>query len=430
MPRHFLLASLIFVLLASYTLTPGLLHQVDAQGPLHVVINEFDQFPLFGRQWAELYNPASNPVDIGAWTISTTVFSGSFARQIPGGTVIPPLGYYVVEFEPFFLDPIDSLTLRNIIQSEVDRTPLLSKTVADGNAWARFPNGVDTDSLSDWRFQPATRGFANSIIAPPVTCRTSPPQVQIGSSVLIFGEVFPPRVAQVTIQRKLPADVAWSNLTTVTTTSGGTYSYTMTATTLGITQVKAYLLTDGTYPSADSPPAIVSVIKIQMTLSSTVTHPSIALGQEIATFGQITPTIAGVNLTLTYRKPTGNPVIRYVLTDAGGAYNDTSFRPSEAGSWNVTVSWQGDETHTPAVGFLEAFGVVAPEIPSLMGGEWIIGLVISVSISAILLAAAVTRKAGPRRAPRRTFLCPTCKSPLLYAPNTKRWYCPRCGKYF
>lgn len=429
MPRHLASIALALGILSFGTLIVPGAHPAAALETVHIVINEFDQFPISGSQWAELYNPTSATVNIGGWRISTTRFSGPFAFTIPSGTSIPPSGYYVAEFEPFFLELTETLTLRNLINSQVDITPLLSREAADGRAWARYPNGIDTDSASDWRLQPATKGYANSIVAPPITCQVSPPQIQIGSTVTIFGQVTPSRQVQVTLQTKLPADVDWANLTIVTTTSEGSFSRIYEPGSLGITQIRAYLPSDGVYPSAASEVSTVTVIKIQTSLSASVTHPSIVLGQEIATYGQIFPSMQGINLTLTYRKPTGDPVIGYVLTETGGFYNDTSFEPVEAGSWNVTVSWEGDASHTSASSPLIAFEVVAPSIPSFVGTEWIIGLLVSVVTAAVMVAAAVTRKARPPKPPRRVALCPACGSPAVYAPTEQRWYCQKCRKY-
>ncbi|MFH0848027.1 MAG: lamin tail domain-containing protein [archaeon] len=413
--------------------------RATAQGLPHVVINEFDPLPISGPQWAELFNPTLSSIDISHWSIVTTGYLGPQAYVLPAGVLISPQGYYVIEFPShygpnpsgFFLETTDSLTLRDFSVLEVDRTPLLTKTLLDERAWARFPNGRDTDSESDWKLQTATRGFANSFVGPAITCRVSPPQIEIGSTVRIFGEVAPPRMTQLIIQTIQPGAASWSNLTIVTTTLGGTYEYVSSfpPSVIGTIQVRAYLPGDAIYPSSFSSITFITITKIMTSLSATTTYPSVSLGREIATYGQLIPSMQGVNLTLTYRKPTGNPIIRYVLTDAAGFYNDTSLKPAEAGHWNVTVNWQGDATHYPTSSILQSFDVVAPAIPSLAGTEWIIGIVVGVTAGIVLLAAAITRKQGPSGPPHSTLLCPTCRSRLLYTPTTSRWYCPRCGRY-
>ncbi len=431
MPNRSSRVILFLALLGCNVLALQLTDRATAQGASHMAINEFDSFPISGPQWAELFNPTSSGVDIFGWTLITSGYLGQAMYSINLPTVIPAQGYYVVEFPANFLEIQDSLTLRDFSLIEIDRTPTLSKTVRDGNAWARFPNGLDTDSEADWRMQLATKGYANSYVGPAITCRLSASQVEVGSSVRIFGEIGPARITQVIIQVILPNALDWGNLTIVTTTLAGTYEHIsyFIPTFLGTTQVRAYLPGDAIYQSSFSPSTFVTVTKIMTSLSASVTRSSIGLGKEIATYGQLTPAIAGVNLTLTYRKPTGSPVIRYVLTDAAGFYNDTSFKPTEAGNWNVTVEWQGDATHFPSSSYLQSFSVIAPTIPSFSGTEWIIGVVVGVTVGVILMAAAVTQKTRKPRPPRRAVLCPACNSLIVYDPTSNRWYCPRCRRY-
>ncbi len=422
---------LILALLSFNVAILQLLNGVNAQGSPHVLLNEFDPMPISGLQWAELFNPTSSSIDIGGWSLVTTGYFGPQVYAIPSGVMIPPQGYYVIEFPPYFLEVTDSMILRDLSINQVDRTPLLTKNVRDGNAWARFPNGFNTGLESDWRLQLATKGYANSYVGPAITCLVSSSQVETGSTIRIFGEIGPPRTTQIIIQTIMPNAADWSNLTTVTTTPEGTYEHInyFLSTLLGTIQVRAYLPGDAIYPPSFSPTTFVTVTKIVTGLSAAITHPSISLTKEIATYGQLTPSMGGVNLTLTYRKPTGNPVIRYILTDSAGFYNDTSFKPMEAGNWNVTVDWQGDQTHFPASSYLQSFQVIAPGIPSFAGTEWIFGAVVGVTIGVILMAAAVTRKTGKPKPPRRAILCPVCRLPIVYDPTTNRWYCPQCRQY-
>jgi hypothetical protein len=145
----------------------------------------------------------------------------------------------------------------------------------------------------------------------------------------------------------------------------------------------------------------------------------------LATYGYLTPDIVGITIMLTYRKPAGPPIIKYVQTGSGGFFNDTKFTPQEAGDWNVTASWDGDETHMAATSPLASFYVESP--PFLFGMWLIIALVVSVSVSAVVLAAGLSTKAKPKP-PRRVALCPQCRSVLLYVPSLRSWYCPRCRK--
>jgi len=131
---------------------------------LHVVINEVEQNPAgtdYGYEWVELYNPTDQPVDIGGWTLSTT-HGVTVTLVIPEGTIIYPGEYLVYSYAGQWLDNEDeSVILRDALGIIVDETPLLNDPYNDDWAWSRHPNGVDTDSVLDWVFQPSTMGYAN-----------------------------------------------------------------------------------------------------------------------------------------------------------------------------------------------------------------------------------------------------------------------------
>jgi len=138
--------------------------ETTAPTPDHVVINEFEQNPQgedAGNEWVELYNPTANSIDVGGWTLSTT--SGvTVTVTIPPATKIPAYGYYIVTYGAQWLDnELESVILRDKGGNEVDRTPALTDTFNDGRSWQRYPNGQDTDSISDWSFRASTKGGSN-----------------------------------------------------------------------------------------------------------------------------------------------------------------------------------------------------------------------------------------------------------------------------
>jgi hypothetical protein len=413
----------------------------------HIVINEFDPNPIFASQWVELFNPTSSYQDVSLWKITTQSAQSMQQIQNPGNpgpeaigqpatpvtqyvipavTLISPNGYYVAYLPSALIAPNgDIVILLNNSGTEVDRTPSpsLGKPVPDNRAWARVPDGSD-----NWVLQIETPNAPNSQPPPTPTiqCMLSSSQIQIGSSVTIAVLIGPPRVETVTIQSKKAEDLSWNNLTTGVTDSSGAYTYSWIPSLMGNYLVRAYVYPGALPPGMFSLPTSLIVTKIQMQLSCTVTHPTIPLGQSIATYGYLMPTISGITITLTYRKPTGSPIVKTVQTNSGGLYNDTLFTPQEAGSWNVTATWDGDDTHTATTSSLAYFTVEAP--PGMPFGMWlIIGLVISVTVSAVLLAAGLSSKAKPKR-PRRVAVCPYCRSILLYAPSVRGWYCPRCRR--
>jgi hypothetical protein len=129
-----------------------------------IVINEVELNPAgadAGNEWVELYNPTASEVDLSDWTLTTT-HGITVTVIIPEGTRISPNGYYVVSYETQWLDNEDeSVILKNEVDVEVDRTPKLNDTFNDDRTWQRIPNGQDTDSIEDWKFQFSTRGMIN-----------------------------------------------------------------------------------------------------------------------------------------------------------------------------------------------------------------------------------------------------------------------------
>jgi len=397
-----------------------------------VVINEFDPNPSLGPQWVELFNPADAPQDLSLWQIATE--SSWIVHVLEPYTTIQAKGYVVIHFPASMIDPAgDSIVLKDRSYLEIDRTPLLGKPSKSGDAWARVPNGVDTNSILDWRLQPATKGASNSIPLPPpitpfISCTLSSLFVEIGSSVTARVLIGPPRSAPVTIQVRIAGTLDWSNLTTAPMDASGIYQHAWTPRTMGQYNVRAYVYPSDSFPGMYSLITNLLVTKIRTQISCLATRSQITLGQNLAVYGYVAPALEGVNVMLTYRKPTGAPIVRYVLTGSGGLYNDTSFTPQEAGSWNVTALWDGDETHTSALSPLTRFQVEAP--PSLPFGMWLIMCVVaSVATAAVLLAAGLSSKVI-QKPPRRVALCPQCRSTLLYVPSIQRWYCPQCRRHF
>ena len=165
---------------------------VSASG--HVVINEFEQNPpgndnsLSVEEWVELYNPASENVNIGGWTLSTT--SGETDTvSIPEGTVIDANGYYVFSRGSQWLDnDAEAIILRDTDGYEVDRTSAKSDEDNDNFSWARYPDGQDTDLDTDWRFQTSTKGASNGGAEPehPNAIFTYSPDESVVNQIITF----------------------------------------------------------------------------------------------------------------------------------------------------------------------------------------------------------------------------------------------------
>ena len=169
----FLASMLNIALAASVTKFSACKNQFSiSAGPTeHVVINEFDQNPpgwdYEGIEWVELFNPAENDVDISGWKLFTT-HEETVTVIIPEGTKIAAEEFWVYTHETQWLDDEDeSIILYDADGNEIDRTRTTAdRFLGDKRCWARYPNGNDTDSDTDWKFVEkweSTKGYSNTI---------------------------------------------------------------------------------------------------------------------------------------------------------------------------------------------------------------------------------------------------------------------------
>jgi len=136
-----------------------LLIQIIFTGALwagNIVINEFDLDPAgkdSGNEWIVLYNPSEVDIDISNWTLETT-HGETVTVGISQDTIIPPKGYCTYIYKKQWLDNNDELIiLKDANGVEIDKTLLASDTDNDNRYWARYPEGLDTNSDSDWQFR-------------------------------------------------------------------------------------------------------------------------------------------------------------------------------------------------------------------------------------------------------------------------------------
>ena len=126
-------------------------------------INEVEYNPLgpiANNQWIELHSTDQNLLDLSGWLVKSTKLGKTFS--IPDGFVILPNDYLVIPFNSVMFDPQnESVVLLTSDAVEIDRTPEFSDTADDGQTWQRFPNGVDTDTPTDWAFRNGTHGASN-----------------------------------------------------------------------------------------------------------------------------------------------------------------------------------------------------------------------------------------------------------------------------
>jgi len=122
----------------------------------NMVINEFDLNPAgrdSGSEWVVLYNPSEVELDISSWALETT-HGKTVTVRIPQGTIMPPRGYWTyIHFRQWLDNEDELIILRDAEGVEVDRTLVARDRDNDNRYLTRYPDGLDTNSHSDWRFR-------------------------------------------------------------------------------------------------------------------------------------------------------------------------------------------------------------------------------------------------------------------------------------
>jgi hypothetical protein len=159
----------------------------------HVVINEADTNPpgddtKYPIDWVELYNPTSNPVNIGGWTIGATTGLKQ-TLIIPADTVIPSKQFLVYTSGPLWFPHAGAvIQLKSSNGTIIDQTPPLTDFQGDANSWQRIYDGYYTGSASDWVFKLATPGSSNGHPTTTSTASSTTMTFAIDKSSYTFGD--------------------------------------------------------------------------------------------------------------------------------------------------------------------------------------------------------------------------------------------------
>lgn len=87
--------------------------------------------------------------------------------------------------------------------------------------------------------------------------------------------------------------------------------------------------------------------RAQSSITCSASPSTITLGSSVTVSGSISPSHAGVAVSLTYTKPDATTIARTATTTSAGSYSDV-YTPDMAGSWTVIASWDGDSDHLGA----------------------------------------------------------------------------------
>ena len=195
-----------------------------------IVVNEFEQNPISGSEWIELFNAGIIPVDISGWQIWDALASPSLRHTIPASTILNPGQYYTANVTNLNNNP-EALTLRNTTGIIIyDDTPSLSEIASSDGCWARVPNGADTNNLVDWTFQTCSRGATNDLVpdvTPPSVTLLSPANASVDTDgdVTIIYSVSDDLASSLSCDIWSDTSGTWQPDTTQTTSNGGINNY-------------------------------------------------------------------------------------------------------------------------------------------------------------------------------------------------------------
>ncbi|MBA7493011.1 hypothetical protein ES702_03566 [subsurface metagenome] len=190
-------------------------------------------------------------------------------------------------------------------------------------------------------------------ISTSLSCSVSQSTIEIGDSINIAGSISPPvSGATVTISVK-HNEGSWNELTTVTTSSA--YSYSWTPGALGSYEIKSSWDGHRVYEGSSSNTVPVQVDKLSTSISCSVSSSDLTIGDSVNVSGSINPPISDVTVTLTYTKPDNSIFTRTCITNPGD-YIDI-YIPDMLGSWRVSASWIGDDTHDGTISSSMSFTV-------------------------------------------------------------------------
>ena len=177
-----LLFGLMAILLLGSAVSPAL-SQIS---PDSVVINEVEINPTNGAEYVELYNPTSQPIDVGGWSITPSSIWKNYV--IPSNTIIESESFLAfTQYAHWFKDFGDTVSLTNNLGALIDKTPLLADEGDDANSWQRSVDGLDTDSASDWELKRMTPKSSNGKLIETEEATFSF-IAQIDKSAYIFGD--------------------------------------------------------------------------------------------------------------------------------------------------------------------------------------------------------------------------------------------------
>jgi len=191
-PRLYLVIGFLAVVMLCVQVNP-VMGQVSSIAN-HVMINEVEIDPPGDDsksilQWVELYNPTSQPVNIGGWTIgATTGLRNTYT--ISAGTSIQSGQFLTYTYGPSWFPHIGAIVqLKDTNGVVIDQTPPLYDQQNDLNTWQRITDGFNTNSTSDWAFKIASTGSSNGKLSSTGTSSVLSIAVATDKTSYVFGDI-------------------------------------------------------------------------------------------------------------------------------------------------------------------------------------------------------------------------------------------------
>jgi len=148
---------------------------------------------------------------------------------------------------------------------------------------------------------------------------------------------------------------------------------------------------------------LLPVVKASSSISCSVPLSKVKEGESISISGFLSPARGGVPITLTYKKPDGSTLTKFITTSPEGKFADT-YVPDMAGDWNLFASWGGDEGYLATTSPPAPFTVEAKPKPLIEQTNLaLLGIIIAIiiALAAIVLMKRRRKRAHPKRDQRK-----------------------------
>ncbi|MEM3695283.1 MAG: carboxypeptidase regulatory-like domain-containing protein [Candidatus Bathyarchaeia archaeon] len=207
-----------------------------------------------------------------------------------------------------------------------------------------------------WQFMVVTEKselaiWSVSKVASALTVNVSPSSIVIGSQVTISGRLTneagdtPIPNAEVTIEFSREPLPVLVTIGKVITNENGEYTFTWIPQAAGNYMIRVSWKGDYEHEAAAATTPL-TVEKASSMITLTLSSYTATVGDSISVSGTLYPAKPAA-ITLKYTKPDSSISTKTVYSNQAGVFTDT-FTADQAGQWQITASWSGDDTYKAA----------------------------------------------------------------------------------